>query len=176
MPPKPKRSRAAGKWRNVAGRSTASKPKMVELPSRTRTATIPDGSPAKPRMRPPDELNGDEIAARRLFARLDASLRAAAKGRWSTAKRTRNAAVVNLDSEHGRVEGDSGAEWPYYADRQPLLEEMVMERDPSAPPDVMPDDDEETRPLTSPEAPDAPQPSAPQPQTPQTFPPLPEEQ
>jgi hypothetical protein len=48
-------------------------------------------------MRPPDELNGDEIAARRLFARLDASLRAAAKGRWLTAKRTRNAALVNRD-------------------------------------------------------------------------------
>jgi len=51
-----------------------------------------------------------------------------------------------------------------------------MERDPSLPPDVTPDDDDETRPFTSPEAPDAPQPSAPQPQTPQTYPPLPEEQ
>jgi hypothetical protein len=50
-------------------------------------------------MRPPDESNGDEIAARRLFDRLDEALRAAAKGRWSTAKRTRNNALLNFDSE-----------------------------------------------------------------------------
>jgi hypothetical protein len=115
-------------------------------------------------MRPPDESNGDEIAARRLFARLDESLRAAGRGRWSTAKRTRNNALLNFDAEDRQ------------SDHQPPLEEMVMERDPSAPPDVTPDDDDETRPFTSPEAPDAPQPSAPQPQTPQTYPPLPEEQ
>jgi hypothetical protein len=127
-------------------------------------------------MRPPEELDRDEIAARRLFARLDEALRGAGRGHWSTAKRSRNHVLVNLDSGHRQVDGRFEVIWPHYAARQSVLEEMVMERDPSAPPDVMPDDDEETRPLTSPEAPDAPQPSAPQPQTPQTFPPLPEEQ
>jgi hypothetical protein len=113
-------------------------------------------------MSPPEELDRDEIAARRLFDRLDESLRAAS-GRWSTAKRTRNTALVALDREHGRAD-------------QPRNKETAMERDPSLPPDVTPDDGDETRPFTSPEAPDAPQPSAPQPQTPQTYPPLPEEQ
>jgi hypothetical protein len=51
-----------------------------------------------------------------------------------------------------------------------------MERDPSVPPDVAPDDDDETLPFTSPDASDAPQPSAPQPRPPQTSPPVPEQQ
>jgi hypothetical protein len=113
-------------------------------------------------MRPPNESHGDQLAARRLFARLDESLRAAARGRWSTAKRTRNEAALNLDPEHSRV-------------HQPEAKEKAMERDPSLPPDVTSDDDDETRPFTSPDAPDAPQPSAPQPQTPQTSPPVPEQ-
>jgi hypothetical protein len=97
---------------------------------------MPLGATASVRMRSPDSFHGDEIAARRLFARLDESLRVAETAGWSPA----------------------------------------VERDPSVPPDVTPDDDDETRPLTPPEAPDAPQPSAPQPQTPQPFPPVPEQQ
>jgi hypothetical protein len=73
-------------------------------------------------MRPPDESNGDEIAARRLFARLDEALRAAGRGRWATAKRTRNDALLrHIDSEDGR------------ADRQPPSGES-MEGDGSVAP------------------------------------------
>jgi len=72
-------------------------------------------------MTTPEEPNGDEIAARRLFARLDEALRAAGKGRWSTAKRTRNNALLNLDAEPGQ------------ADRQPASED-TMERERSVAP------------------------------------------
>jgi hypothetical protein len=62
-------------------------------------------------MTTPEEPNGDEIAARRLFARLDETLRAAGKGRWSTAKRTRNNALLrNLGSEPGQADRQSASE------------------------------------------------------------------
>ena len=95
-------------------------------------------------MSQPDELDRDEIAARQLFARLDESLRAAAKERWSTAE---------PNPEHG-----AGESRPPTGGR----EDNHETQDPSIPPKVTPDDeDEETRPFSLPDAPDAPQPSAP---------------